>query len=137
MNLLDNEIIYASPEISAGSVKWLWHSNYWDGPLNGMVKIKDNEYWVEYFDETTSHVVEPLRKYAVFKLTPEQQESEEFWHELFRVCVGHHSTYDDNGRRYSFASSGTKFSMSFFYGRHRKDKKELDFSKAELIGWFK
>lgn len=129
------------------NVKWLWHSGYWDGPLSGMVIVNGAKRWAEFIDEeewTEQYGPDELdcdimdvRFYALLKLTDEQMESEEYWHELFRLCVGTHTDYDKNGQRHLSGVKPEGDSWKFFYGRRKADYKELDLTQAKIVGWFK
>lgn len=134
-------------EYKTKDVKWLWSSGWYDGPLSGMVKLDSEKYWVEFFDEeewTESYGSEPQEAdmfrasfFAILKLTNEQQKSEEYWHELFRICVSKRSDYDEFGNRSTQKVHGTNAMQRFYYTRRKMNYKELDLSESTLVGWFK
>jgi len=129
-------------------VDWLWHSDYYDGPISGMMEIKatgqkvwaiwiDEADWVEQYGpgpNDCDRIV--VRIYALYELTPKQQETEEYWHELFELCVGEHTSYDASGKPKADTPHYTQESFHFFYARQKKDHVDLDLRESKLIGWF-
>lgn len=96
-----------------GTYRWLWHSGYYDGPLNGMVLYDGEQLWAEVAEEC-HHVVEApeddedhdfvstcgfYRRYRITRLTADAYAERMRRHELFRQMVGHHCDYDENGKR--------------------------------------
>ena len=139
-----DNIIQNYSEVKTKDVKWLWRSDYYDGPLSGMVELNGNRYWTECFDEEEwteqngpdEDDIFRVRFFAILKLTDKQQESEEYWHELFQLCVGKHSDYDISGNRFKYEEH-TKETKQFYYTRREMDYEELDLSESNLISWFK
>ncbi|KKL11819.1 hypothetical protein LCGC14_2541960 [marine sediment metagenome] len=142
------EILDSCQELKEDELKWLWEDDYYDGPLSGMMEIKatgqkvwafliDECDWVEQYgpgpDDCDRMVV---RIFALYELTPEQQTIEEYWHELFKLCVGEAHSYTTAGKLISNTQHYTQASFDFFYARRKKDYKELDLTKSKLIGWF-
>jgi hypothetical protein len=73
----------------------LWWSNFWDGPLEGMLEYQGEKCYYKFAAETIIH-----RRFLVLRLTKEQLESEERQHAMFVDIVtngpvsGHHRWYD-------------------------------------------
>jgi len=134
------------PEFKNEDVKWLWHSDYYDGPLSLMVKINDKKYWAEFIDEiewTEQYGPEPndvdlhrARFFVVLDPGQERIEYEEYWHELFRTCVGTHTDYDESGTRNTGKVIPQGDSWKFFYGRYKADYEEMNLKECSIIGWF-
>lgn len=106
---MKKEDILALPEIPRKEVRWLWHSNYWDGVLSGMLLYKGKKYWfvccdeagdyVDYDEEkdlTASEQLGWYRRYAIIRITDEQVSRAEYWLHLFEKYVAVYSTYDEN-----------------------------------------
>lgn len=132
-----NDIVQNYFEVKSKDVKWLW-SDWYDGPLSGMVERNSEKYWAFFFDEEEwidEDLVFRVRLFAMLKLTDKQQESEEYWHELFQLCVGEHSNYDHFGNRFEYKEH-TKETKQFYYTRREMDYEELDLSESNLVGWF-
>lgn len=111
-----------------GLTRLLYHMNYWDGPLSGVMlwqgervyfncikeftiitpwtkeEIKD---WEESCKENNRNPVDYgdyedyniIRVYAAYRLDNEVMESIDFNHNRFRNYVGTHTDYDENGNR--------------------------------------
>ncbi len=142
-------ILDSSPKFKPDDIKWLWNTNYYDGPLEGMMEIKSTgqRVWAFWIDETEwteqcgpeqdDHELIVVRFFGLYELTPEQQKSEEYWHELFRLCVGEHCDYEEDGKTRKNVKAGySNESFKFFYTRSDMDREKLDLTKSELIGWF-
>jgi len=123
-------------EESSGQTRMLWHSNYWDGPLSGVILwngekawfdmqeekynerlIPDKE-WKEYVDYIKEKYNEEAdeddrmehdryRYFKVYRLPEEIMNAIVHNHELFRTYVGTHTDYDENGNRGKGAIVGT------------------------------
>jgi hypothetical protein len=119
-------------------VRFLWHNNWWDGPLAGMCEYKDQMYWYALHHENYGKNAKYWRRYVVVKLTPEQLAEELKWHKLFIEKVGDHFDCDERGHR--------KRSELKPYHRHHEFYDEFDKIKDTLrgyeekpemaIGWF-
>lgn len=96
-----------------GKWRWLWHSDYYDGPLTGMVLYEGKEVWAEAAEECR-HVVEApeddedhdyistcgfYRRYRITRLTAAAHAETTRRHELFRQMVGRHCDHLPDGRR--------------------------------------
>jgi len=86
-------------------VKWLWEADYYDGPIEGMVKVAGQMYWAFWIEEDDKK----RRVFVMFDLGKTRTEYEEYWNELFELCVG-------SDCRYTKPESA---SWKFFYGRQK------------------
>lgn len=116
-------------EETGGQTRMLWHNNYWDGPISGMMLWDGEMRWFQMFDETWEECLIPgdewkewveyyrekygkdpdeedriehdrTRKYRVYVLPEEVKKAIIHNHELFRKYVGIHTDYDEKGCRY-------------------------------------
>jgi hypothetical protein len=115
-------------EESKGQTRMLWHSNYWDGPLSGvmlwngekmwfemfeekyverLMSDEDWKEWVDYYkekyneepDEDDRIEYDRPRYFKVYKLPEDIMSAIVHNHELFRTYVGTHTDYDLEGNR--------------------------------------
>lgn len=125
-------------------VKLLWHCNYWDGPINGIVEYQNQRYWFQQCDdflnypdmvdkwENFDETLDWFRRYTVHQLTPEELTEEVYWHDLFSTCVGTHTDYDEHGKRKGIVHDKNN---SEFYDKY-KNKTPRFYTKNKIIGWF-
>lgn len=120
------------PHIERREIRLLWHADFWDHPLNGMLLYKNVRYWFENCEtaEKDQHI-----HYLIVELSPEQFEHEAFWHERFRQKVGTHTDYDKTGTRL-LGTPKPKESWNEFYEPFRQRGYQRDFSNNTVIGWF-
>lgn len=71
----------------------LWHSGYYDGPLNGLVEYKDKKC---YF--SCCHESKICRTYNIFELTDEELSVFQSKQADFERMVGTHNRYKNNRR---------------------------------------
>jgi len=119
-------------------VKFLWHNDWWDGPLAGMCEYKDEMYWYALHHENYKKNAKYWRRYVVIKLTPEQMAEELKWHNLFVEKVGDHFCCDERGHR---NRDGVKPQRLWheFYDEFNKVKDTLrgyEENQEAAIGWF-
>ena len=79
--------------IAPEDVRYLWVSDYYDGPLAGLCQYRGEKLWfkIRCRPEHGPDV------FDLFRLTSEQLEAQERDHELFRQHVGFHWDYGDDG----------------------------------------
>jgi len=121
-------------EISKIDIRWIYDVDYYDGPLSGMIEYNKKNYWTEAIHLVKSYTGTNL--YVVLELTQEQYDHQEYWNELFELCVGTHCRYDINGKRNALNTYGNKAMQQFYYTRSSEEKQKLDFSQTKIIGWF-
>jgi hypothetical protein len=111
-------------------VKPLFHLDYYDGPLSGIVKCFDRHYYVKA-------VYPEDRKYWVaWELTPEQAEIELANHALFQQHVGTHTDYaiDDEGEvSRKVGATRPQEEWDLFY---KAKKKRIDYKAIEATDFF-
>jgi len=122
-------------EIVVDDIRLLWHSNFWDGILSGMLNYNEKKYWFECIDQT---VYGGKRQFAVIDLTQEQLMVEEKWHQLFRDNVGTHCDYDENGQR-DFGEVKPQHLHKLYYEPFKAFRKEnpKDYSYNKVMVFFK
>jgi hypothetical protein len=74
----------------------LWHSGWYDGPLNGIALCDGREHWFEAVDFEHAPAV---YRYELYPLSDDEIEHEREIHACFREHVGGHTDYDENGKR--------------------------------------
>lgn len=78
--------------------RFLYHSNYYDGPISGAMLAETGErYWFDAHPDADPYNTGYW--YLLYELTPDEWELETRRHDLFRRYVGTHCDYDENGRR--------------------------------------
>lgn len=135
-------------KISRDQVKFLWHSNYWDGPLSGMCLYQGQKYWFEIIDEFWSPKPDEVeenfsddydptrtRTFKLIELSPEQLKDETVWHRYFQIMVGRHCDYDKNGKRVPKRLRYTEESFKKFYDA-AKTRGPRDYSSNKVVGYF-
>jgi hypothetical protein len=134
------------PQIDERDVRLLWHNDYYDGPLNGILLYQGKMCWFQIFhalrtDEVRSredkdgiawndHFV----RYLLVELSEEQVKEEKYWHELFQKKVSTRSDYDENGHRKT-GEVKPKEMWNEFYEPY-KMRKPSDLSNNLVLGWF-
>ena len=116
--------------IAREEVRFLWHCDFWDGPINGVCVYKDERCWFDAGPDADADLSDSPRRYALFRLSPEQLADEEYWHALFREHVGTHGDYDEKNPQVRPAESHRKF-----YDAYEKRGK-VDYSNNQSLGWF-
>ena len=122
--------------IKRKDVKYLWHCDYWDGPISGICLYDGEKCWFDQVKEYNNR----SRTFKVIRLTAEQLKEEEYWHALFEEKVSVGTSYDENERRCTL-EDGKTYLRSYelhheFYDEQKKNRKKQDFSKNEVIGYF-
>lgn len=116
--------------IPLSEIRLLWHADFWDGPLSGMLRYAGEECWFEVLESETALA----RRYAVLRLSPSQRADEERWHDLFRRHVGHNCSYDENNKRIP-GLVHPREEWHHFYGAQAKRIKP-EYVGNEVLGWF-
>ena len=133
------------PKIDKSEIQLLWHCNYWDGPITGLLKYQDKKYWFEMcknyqhylglFNEEIEEIeeFEYFRCYTIHELTSEELIEEEKRHELFRTHVGTHTDYNENGTQTGSVNSDAN--IQEFNDKYKNIKPQI-YNKNTVIGWF-
>lgn len=122
------------PQIERADVRLLWHHDFWDGPVSGMVLYRGALCWCQMVAENDADAGDWYRRFAVIRLSDEQQTEEQRWHELFREKVGRHTDYDEEGQRL-IGGLEPRDQWPAFYDAYR-ERTPPDFSANEVMGWF-
>jgi hypothetical protein len=116
-------------------VRFLWHNNWWDGPLAGMCEYKDQMYHYHCHHENYKRTAKYWRKYGVFKLTPEELADELKWHQLFVEKVGDHFDCDE-GRRRRSELKPYHLHHEFYDEFAKWERPQYEEHQDKAIGWF-
>lgn len=125
------------------TVRKLWHQNYWDGPLSGVVMFKGREHWFECVLEgvvgkTIDGSLLDARAFAIVALTDEQIAELYARHRDFQENVGRHCdySYSDEGKSSrQLGNLASKDKRDDFYAR-AKTLEPLDFSQNRVVAWW-
>lgn len=117
-------------------VKFLWHDNWWDGPLEGVCEYQGKRYWYHYHHENYKKTAKYWRRYGVFKMTPEELAEEEKWNGLFVACVGNHFQCDENGRRNGEGVKPQHLWNEFYDAFKGYERPHYEEKQDRVIGFF-
>ena len=111
------------PKLPKTFVRLLWHSDYWDGPLSGLLEYEGKKYWYAKCDENDADE-SWYRRFLTIELSEEQIAEEEHWHKLFQQHVrpGPHKLRP-------------KEEWRLFYEPY-KARTPRDLEGNQVIGWF-
>lgn len=121
------------PQLVPEAVNLLWHDDFWDGPLSGLLEYRGERLWFQLAEEADDPVAGWYRRYLVVRLTPEQLREEEKWHGLFRRCVGTHTDYRSDERQPGAVHPREQWS-EFYDAYAKRNPRSLD--ENEVVGWF-
>jgi len=119
------------PELKVDKV--LWYSDYWDGPLSGMLTVAGENYWFKCYDED---VHTRARKHYIYRLTDQQLAFEFEWHKRFEKYVGTRWNMVD-GRR-GIGEVKPQAEHSKFYEPYKKVKHlsaDNVVKEDQILGW--
>jgi hypothetical protein len=133
------------PVFARDEWRWLWHSDYYDGPRSGLILCNDEKFYIVCYDdgiirngEMQDSGYSDVWKYAVYKLTPEKLEYEERWHKLFFDLVGQHTTYNEKGTQLMPNDIKQKPDWAAYYLEFDAEYEDFDLADptvAELVGF--
>lgn len=129
MTTFDPSLIATYPQVAESDVKLLWHGDYWDGLIDGMLLHQGEKCWYERIAENANDDDQWYRRFVIVRLTPEQLADALLWHEMFQTHVGTHTDYDD-----PCGSVRPREGMHLFYDRY-KDRIQPDYSTNHILGW--
>ena len=116
-------------------LEFLWYSDFWDGPKNGLLVFDGSKYWFQMFEESADPDFKDFyRRFLVVELTTAQLEVEERWHILFREKVGCHTDYRYNHRE-ELARLKPRNVQEEFYDQYKR-RIPLDINGNRAVGWF-
>ena len=123
------------PKLDRSRLEFLWYSDFWDSPKNGLLVFDGCKYWFQMFEESADPDFRDFyRRFLVLELTPSQLEEEERWHALFQEKVGCHTDYRYNQRE-ELAKLKPRNVQEEFYNQY-KARVRLDVNANPAIGWF-
>lgn len=121
------------PHVPRADVTLLWHSDYWDGPLNGLLVWRGERLWFQIIEENSDPEGARSGRFLLIRLSEQQLREEEWWHELFRQHVGTHTDYER-----ADGDPGTvrpRDQHAKFYDAYAKHTPP-DLSQNDVLGWF-
>lgn len=65
-------------------IEFLYHTNYWDGPLAGMCSLNGQKYWYNCCYDLCEIASKRPRIFTAYELTQEQIDNEEYWHTAWK-----------------------------------------------------
>ena len=77
--------------VEENQLTFLWFEDFYDGPLNGILKFDNKEYRYEIV--TDYKKVKYPRIFAIVELSENELKEEKYWHELHKDIVN--DKYDD------------------------------------------
>ena len=118
-------------EIPRVQIHILWVNDFYDGPIQGMAEIDGTRAMFDMIDRDVLGSENEDRTYWLVSLDPVQLADEERWHELFCEKVGTHFDYTDRAPIAAPASEHRQF-----YDKYAQ-RTEPDYSRNEIVGWFR
>jgi hypothetical protein len=134
------------PQIDEKDIRPLWHNDYYDGPISGILLYQERIHWFQIFLDLRTDEAQDLidhggiasnhhfGRYLVLQLSEEQIREETYWHELFQQKVGTHTDYNENRQRVLGALKPRDLWDEFY--EPYKTRKPEDFSDNMIVGWF-
>jgi hypothetical protein len=111
--------------IQRSDVTYLYHIDYYDGPMSGACLWRGQRYRFECVneefrptgqpDEDGDECVESVRTFNLVELTPEEWALEDERRALFRECVGTHCEYDPVTQRRTVGALKPRSDWHRFY----------------------
>ncbi len=120
--------------LDGAAIRLLWHVDFWDGPICGLLSYGGEDLWFEMMEENEDATASWYRRYLIVRLSAEQLADERRWHELFRQHVGTHNDYDDKGARVTGATK-PRSQWDEFYGPYSK-RVVPDLASNTVVGWW-
>jgi hypothetical protein len=120
------------PHLNKRDIRILWHSDFWDMPVNGLLLYQGERYWFQASEDVRYNDAANVI-YLVIQLSRQQVEEQEHWHDLFRQKVGTHTDYDEHGNRDMSAQKPRSTHREFYDVYDKRNK--LDLTSNQVIGW--
>ncbi len=117
------------PEIM-DKIEVIYHSDFWDGIISGIVRIKSKLFWMEMLEEN-EHDTDWDRKFAIVILNENQLEKELAVHRDFQRFVGVNCDH-------VFLKLPPELltgKKDFLYVKHKKYIKDKGFENNQILGW--
>src|ERR1044072_618005 len=134
------------PQLSARP-RYLWHLNYWDGPLSGICVHEDRkhrfeciaELWLRHGepDEDGEQDFDSYRVFIVVELTDDDIATADTNHKAFQDHVGLHTDYDQaTNKRTPGHGMKPQASIEHYYNVVCKGLKGSDLSDRRVVAWY-
>ena len=148
-------------EIRNNNNRLLYHLNFWDGPLSGVMLWEGErvffncidtffeiEPWTEeeinnYKDRNKNNLIDEdyfdynqIRIFAVYRIEANVMESIDYNHERFRTYVGYHTDYNEEGKREIGNLKPSKLHDEFYKKPDLLRKYELNLKDENILGYF-
>lgn len=130
-------------EQPSADIRFLYHSNYWDGPLSGACLYQRQQYWFECvhdYHDPRDNASPRLgqRIFGIYQISEDEWAQEKYWQDLFEQNVGSHSSYDETGQRLGKVASPETHHI--FYDAQEKAQKDGTYKRrkklTEPLGYF-
>lgn len=115
-------------QIEATDIEILWETEWWDTFLSGLLLIEDKPHYFHICDDDklfypeSSELIDDHRRYVIIKLTNEQFQQEEYWHNLFL-----------KNQQLANSRASNEFHTAYKNAKVDLWQQKLD---NEVIGWF-
>lgn len=117
----DLDLLYGLPDFSTSQIDYVYIDDWYDGMLSAIVEINSDKYYAEFVDIDLKD--NRKRIYALYKLSKERYEYEEYWHKLSEIIKRHTGNW------------------GYYLYIRKQNYNEIDFvsnnNDGQLIGWFK
>lgn len=138
-----------------GKPQYLWHSNYWDGPLSGVCEYKNKKCWfdcvdemsLDFLDEYGDEDFDRVRIFVVLELSHKEYKKLAKSHNLFRRYIGTHTDYIGASRVWGGPPSfwlirllrkpllkWFKFNVNDLY--YKRKNKPANFQYNNILAWY-
>ncbi len=121
-------------KIEFNEIKILWESDYYDGPLSGILLYKNQKYYFDLEDQNNTPGLGWYRKFCIYTLTPEQLKTEEEKQKCFIENVSSERDYTVQ-EHITYPQEKWKI-YNDKYGSDLYENSFLEYRKNEVIGYF-
>ena len=135
------------------TIKLLWHSGYWDGPISGMCEVDGKKHWFSQAEAVQDEVLgemyfqlfdkehneedyDRIRFYYVYALPEEIVTAITAEHDLFIQYVGAHTDYDEKNKREVGAGVKPEEEWRKYYDKRQAIDVKSHVIRENRIGWF-
>ena len=123
-------VLNKSIMISAKDISWCFISDYYDGPIEGLLYYQDKIWKFCCFRED----VPEQSVYVILRLSNEELENEIEAKKRFEEMVGTHWSYDKNGEKLP-EFSATQETQKEYYERALDSKEHTPYTH-QVVAWF-
>lgn len=126
----EQKIKSSTKQVARKDVRYLWHNDYWDGPMSGACLYQGERLWFKIFHEGVQH-----RKFVLLRLNENQWKELDFRHLKFQNYVGTHTDYDENGKRHVGSAPLIESDPDKFYKWAKKNPAPN--IEGEQVAWYR